>query len=162
MEKIVRLLLTAANERKVLAPLHCTGGYKIAEDLLLRCREPKGPPVWLGCLAGIHALAITPGGSIKACTTLWECVKPELFIVSRDRSKFLPLLPQCFFPKLGCIGVRGRICVGARTRALLSLGSLPTAVLKRKKLFLMAMDSLSADKALFMGFWVWVDFGPET
>lgn len=70
LEIVVRLLLTVAKQRKLLAPLHCTIGYLTEEEPLLRGRETKGRPVWLGCEAGRRTLAITPTGDIKGCGAL--------------------------------------------------------------------------------------------
>ncbi|MCP4604597.1 MAG: SPASM domain-containing protein [Proteobacteria bacterium] len=70
LETVVSTLLTAAKERKVLAPLHCTVGYMTEEEPVLRGREKKSRPVWLGCEAGKQTLAISSNGNVKGCTTL--------------------------------------------------------------------------------------------
>jgi len=71
LEKIVRVLLVAAKERKLNAPLHCTVGYMTEEEPVLRNRElPGGRPVWPGCQAGLRTLAIDSTGGVKGCTTL--------------------------------------------------------------------------------------------
>jgi AdoMet-dependent heme synthase len=70
LERIVRALLTAAKENKLIAPQHCTIGYMTAEEPVLRSRETKGRPIWTGCRAGIRTFAITPSGGVKGCTTL--------------------------------------------------------------------------------------------
>jgi radical SAM protein with 4Fe4S-binding SPASM domain len=71
LEKIIRVLLLAAKERALNAPLHCTVGYMTAEEPVLRGRELKGGrPVWLGCEAGRRTIAIDSTGGVKGCTTL--------------------------------------------------------------------------------------------
>jgi len=77
LEKIMRVLLRAAREKKVLAPLHCTVGYLTKEEPVLRPRETQGRPVWTGCEAGRRTLAITPAGGVKGCTTL-----PDEFVTA--------------------------------------------------------------------------------
>jgi len=84
LEKIVRVLLTAAQEKKINAPLHCTIGYMTEEEPLLRGRQTKGCAVWMGCKAGRRTLAITPNGSVKGCTTL-----PDEFITASVRERSL-------------------------------------------------------------------------
>jgi radical SAM protein with 4Fe4S-binding SPASM domain len=83
VEEIVKILLLAARERAVLAPLHCTIGYMTEEEPVLRNRESAGTPVWRGCGAGIASMAITAEGGVKGCAAL-----PDDFITAslRDRS----------------------------------------------------------------------------
>jgi radical SAM protein with 4Fe4S-binding SPASM domain len=70
LEEIVRVLLKAAAERTVLAPMHCTIGYMTEEEPVLRNREAPGSPVWRGCGAGSRALSIAPDGGVKGCPAL--------------------------------------------------------------------------------------------
>jgi radical SAM protein with 4Fe4S-binding SPASM domain len=70
LEEIVRVLLVAARERRVVAPLHCTVGYMTQEEPVLRSREIAGEPVWAGCGAGLRAFAINADGGVKGCTAL--------------------------------------------------------------------------------------------
>ncbi len=70
LEKIVSVLLLAARERKLVAPLHCTVGYNTLEEPILRARESGGSPVWLGCRAGISTIGIANDGKVRGCTTL--------------------------------------------------------------------------------------------
>ena len=70
MERIVDVLLRAAKERLVIAPLHCSIGYMIKEEPVLRGRIGRGRPVFDGCPAGIRTFGITPNGGVKGCTTL--------------------------------------------------------------------------------------------
>jgi radical SAM protein with 4Fe4S-binding SPASM domain len=83
LEEIVRVLLLAAQEKQVTAPLHCTVGYLTPEEPVLRNRERAGTPVWQGCDAARRTLAVTPLGGVKGCTAL-----PDEFVVAslRDRT----------------------------------------------------------------------------
>jgi radical SAM protein with 4Fe4S-binding SPASM domain len=78
LERIVGVLLVAAKERVVNAPLHCTVGYMTAEEPVLRGRAiDGGRPVWLGCEAGRRTIAIDSNGRVKGCTTL-----PDEFVTA--------------------------------------------------------------------------------
>jgi len=71
LQKIVRVLLLAAKERALNAPLHCTVGYMTEEEPVLRGREIEGGrPIWTGCAAGLRTLAIDSTGGVRGCTTL--------------------------------------------------------------------------------------------
>ena len=84
VERIVEVLLRAAKERAVLAPLHCTVGYMVEEEPVLRGREAPGAPVWRGCRAGIASLAITAEGGVKGCAAL-----PDGFVTASLRERRL-------------------------------------------------------------------------
>lgn len=70
LEQIVKILLVAAKEKKIIAPMHCTVGYMTSEEPVLRGREVSDRAVWKGCEAGRRTLAIGPDGAVKGCTTL--------------------------------------------------------------------------------------------
>jgi radical SAM protein with 4Fe4S-binding SPASM domain len=82
LETIVRVLLRAARERKVLAPLHCTVGYMTREEPVLRGREVSRRAAWRGCRAGKRTLAITADGGVKGCTSL-----PDEFVTASVRER---------------------------------------------------------------------------
>jgi radical SAM protein with 4Fe4S-binding SPASM domain len=84
LEEIIRVLLLAAKERSVVAPMHCTIGYMTMEEPVLRARETQSKPVWMGCNAGIKTVAITSNGRIKGCTTL-----PDEFITGSLKERSL-------------------------------------------------------------------------
>jgi radical SAM protein with 4Fe4S-binding SPASM domain len=84
LERILSVLLRAAKERAVLAPLHCTVGYMTEEEPVLRNREARGAPVWRGCSAGVSTLAITPEGGVKGCAAL-----PDEFATASVRERSL-------------------------------------------------------------------------
>jgi radical SAM protein with 4Fe4S-binding SPASM domain len=77
LEEMVRVLLAAAKDRIVLAPLHCTVGYMTAEEPVLRNRESSGSPVWRGCGAGVRAICVTAEGGVKGCAAL-----PDEFVTA--------------------------------------------------------------------------------
>jgi radical SAM protein with 4Fe4S-binding SPASM domain len=82
-EAILRVLLRAAREGRVEAPLHCSVGYLVPEEAVLRGRS-GGAPTWLGSRAGITGFAITAAGRITGCACL-----PDSFAVADVRSRSL-------------------------------------------------------------------------
>lgn len=85
LEQIVRVLLVAARDGRVRAPMHCTVGYMTAEEPVLRGREIQGArPIWSGCLAGRTTIAIDSTGGVTGCTTL-----PDEFVTASLRERTL-------------------------------------------------------------------------
>ncbi|MBZ0271078.1 radical SAM protein [bacterium] len=80
LERVSRVLMLAAREKKVHAPMHCTIGYMTVEEPILRGREMNARPVWGGCGAGLTTMAITPAGYVKGCVTL-----PDEFVTGNVR-----------------------------------------------------------------------------
>ncbi len=95
LEKIIRVLLRAAREKMIVAPLHCSVGYMTREEPILRGRQAdKARPIWTGCRAGLRTMAITPSGGVKGCTTL-----PDEFITASLAEKPLDEIwanDECF------------------------------------------------------------------
>ena len=94
LEAVLRVLLRAARERKVLAPLHCTVGYMTREEPVLRGREVSRRAAWRGCRAGRRTLAVTADGGVKGCTSL-----PDEFVSASVRERPLAAIwadERCF------------------------------------------------------------------
>lgn len=70
MEAIVDMLKRVAVENRIHAPLHCTIGYMVPEEALLRSPNASGQPFFDGCPAGIRTFGITPSGKVKGCTAM--------------------------------------------------------------------------------------------
>jgi radical SAM protein with 4Fe4S-binding SPASM domain len=121
LERIARVLVRAAREHAVAAPLSCSIGYLTAEELLRRGSDrARGPAPWSGCTAGVSTLAITPRGGVKGCTTLPDefvtasLADRQLADVWRDDSAF-PYTRAWSIESLS--GACARCEAGARCRA---------------------------------------------
>jgi len=82
LETIVRVLLLAAKEGQVLAPMHCSIGYLTEEEAALRRPTSSTRLVWDGADAGLRTMAIDPEGGVRGCV----CLPPSFTTASvRDR-----------------------------------------------------------------------------
>jgi radical SAM protein with 4Fe4S-binding SPASM domain len=70
LERVAQVLVRAARERAIAAPLSCSIGYLTAEELLRSGPGDARPAPWSGCSAGLTTLAVTSRGGVKGCTTL--------------------------------------------------------------------------------------------
>jgi len=87
-EAVLRVLRRAAREGSVEAPMHCTVGYLVPEELVLRSRP------WQGNRAGLGGLAISATGAVSGCPCL-----PPSFAVGRVPARSLSEIWQddaCF------------------------------------------------------------------
>jgi radical SAM protein with 4Fe4S-binding SPASM domain len=82
VEHIVQLLLRAARERHLLAPMHCTIGYLVPEEVLTRVPGSDPPVLWRGCRAGLGGFAITARGEVMGCPCL-----PDSFATASVRER---------------------------------------------------------------------------
>jgi radical SAM protein with 4Fe4S-binding SPASM domain len=82
-EQILVVLRRAARERALRAPLHCSVGYLVPEDVALRYPSSPGAPLWRGCQAGLTGMALLATGGVTGCACL-----PDAFAV-RDPSRSL-------------------------------------------------------------------------
>lgn len=83
LEAIVAVLLRAAKEGRVLAPMHCSIGYLTEEEAALRYPTSARRLVWDGADAGLRTLAIDPCGGVRGCV----CLPPDFTTVSlRERT----------------------------------------------------------------------------
>ncbi len=83
-EAVVRVLVRAAREGEVFAPLHCSVGYMTEEEPALRRPRSDTRPVWDGPDAGLGTLAIDPRGGVRGCACL-----PEEFVTASLRTRDL-------------------------------------------------------------------------
>jgi radical SAM protein with 4Fe4S-binding SPASM domain len=72
MEAIVRMLKRVAVEKQIHSPLHCSIGYMVPEEALLRSPNTEGRLFFDGCPAGVRTFGITPSGQVKGCTALGD------------------------------------------------------------------------------------------
>ena len=70
LEEIVAVLLRAAIEKRLIAPMHCSVGYLTEEEAVLRRPSSEARPVWDGADAGLRTFAISPTGRLRACACL--------------------------------------------------------------------------------------------
>lgn len=81
-EAIVAILLRAAREGVVEAPMHCSVGYLVPEEAALRYRGAPRARIWAGHRAGLGGLAIASDGRVRGCPCL-----PEGFAVAGVRQR---------------------------------------------------------------------------
>jgi len=69
-EAVLRVLRRAHREGRVEAPMHCTVGYLVPEELVLRSHP------WQGTRAGLGGLAISATGAVSGC----PCLPPDFAV----------------------------------------------------------------------------------
>lgn len=94
VEAIVAVLLRAAREGRLEAPMHCSVGYLVPEEAALRYRHLRGAHVWAGSRAGLGGMAIGAEGEVTGCPCL-----PPSFAVADVRTRPLAAIwsdDSCF------------------------------------------------------------------
>ncbi len=82
IQSVYDVLVLAAHEGRMRAPLHCSLGYMTPEEPLLRGRGGEGPGVWMGPQAGLRSLFIDARGGVSGCPCL-----PEEFVTASARTR---------------------------------------------------------------------------
>jgi len=70
LEQLTRFIV-AASTNPAIPMIHCSDniGYATSAEAILR-RKASGPGIWLGCVAGIRAVAIKYDGTVRGCSLL--------------------------------------------------------------------------------------------
>jgi len=84
LEDIVAVLKRALREGVVHAPMHCSIGYLVPDDVILRNPKAEVAVVWRGNRAGLAGFAITARGELLGCPCL-----PDAFAVGSVRGRSL-------------------------------------------------------------------------
>lgn len=82
LEAILAVLLRAAREGRIEAPLHCSLGYMSVEEPILRGLGGSGPGVWRGTTAGLGRMHLNAAGRVNGCPCL-----PDAFAVADVRAR---------------------------------------------------------------------------
>jgi len=80
LEAILAVLTRALREGRVHAPMHCSVGYLVPEEVLLRNPRAEVAVVWRGNRAGLAGFAITATGDVLGCPCL-----PDSFATGNAR-----------------------------------------------------------------------------
>lgn len=78
LEDILRVLTRALREGRVFAPMHCSIGYLVPEEVVLRNPRAEKAVVWRGSRAGLAGFALTARGEVLGCPCL-----PDSFATAR-------------------------------------------------------------------------------
>jgi len=87
LEDILSVLKRALVDGRVHAPMHCSIGYLVPEDVLLRNPRATVAVVWRGNRAGLAGFAITARGEVLGCPCL-----PDSFAVGSAKTDSLRTL----------------------------------------------------------------------
>jgi radical SAM protein with 4Fe4S-binding SPASM domain len=123
LPSLVAFIVASSHDARI-PPIHTsdTIGYATAEELTLRSKGPDRPGVWLGCVAGLRAVAIKYDGTVRGCSlmprdfdagdlheeslsTIWNDTRRFAYTTEFDRSRLSGACARCRFGSLcraGC------------------------------------------------------------
>jgi radical SAM protein with 4Fe4S-binding SPASM domain len=133
LESLVAFIVASSSDPQI-PPIHTsdTIGYATSEEAVLRSKGADRPGLWLGCVAGIRAVAIKYDGMVRGCSlmpqdfdagslheeslcTIWNDSRRFAYSTEFDRSHLSGACARCQF---------GIICrAGCTTMAYFASGT---------------------------------------